>query len=134
MNIIKAAGVLVLALALAACGDLEESADAGSSDGPQTNSGNSENPPPDDVELNDCSATEFGTVAASGVIVNHSSKPSTYFIEVEFVDASGTRFDESIASSSTVAPGQQVEWEAPGIEGPRDGMQCRITSVERYAA
>lgn len=124
---------VALALAVAGCGDLEETDGTEGANGVQSSSGNTENPPPDDVEVTGCDVDAAGWVRASGTIVNHSSKPSTYFIQVEFV-AGGTRFAEGIASSSTVAPDQTVEWEASGVTEPRDGFECKVISVERTAS
>ncbi|HEY8526752.1 MAG TPA: DUF4190 domain-containing protein [Acidimicrobiales bacterium] len=106
-------------------------------EGPITNSGNTENPPTEDVELTECGAGVVGGggpfVGAAGTITNHSSEPSDYLITVEFV-ADGVRYDESLSSATAVAPGQSVEWEAPGFEEARPGTECTITQVERYAS
>lgn len=132
------AGLLVIVVIAAVAGGGSEDDDppvnTETNDGPDTESGNTDNPPPDDVTLDVCGSGEANFIEAGGLITNHSSKASTYFIEVEFVDASGTRYGEGIASSSTVAPDQKVEWSASGLVEPRPDTTCRVTSVERFAA
>jgi hypothetical protein len=135
-------GGIVAAVALSGSDDDDGDTSAGTEttdgEGPITNSGNTENPPTDDVTVTGCGGgvgnpAGGNFIGASGTIVNHSSEPSTYFISVEFV-VGGTRYDESVATSSAVAPGQTVEWGAPAIAEARPGTECNITAVERFAA
>lgn len=131
------AGGLAAVIAIAALagggGDDDGDGDAATGDEPVTNSGNSENPPADDVTVTECAADEVGWIKASGLIVNNSSEPSTYLVSVEFV-AGEVRYAEGVFSSSAVAPGQQVEWEASGVTDARDGTTCSLTQVERFAS
>lgn len=137
MRIIRLAATIiaVAALSVACAGETDSTPAASGTEpaGPQTNSGNTENPPPDDVTLDGCGPDELGWVTAHGTITNHSSKASTYFVNIEFVTSDGTRYAEGIASSATVAPGQHVEWDASGLTDYRDGTTCRVTSVDRFA-
>lgn len=110
-----------------------------SGDGPQTNSPNTENPPTDDVALTGCGPgignPAGGSFAgAAGMITNHSSESSNYVFSVEFVLPDGTRYAESPGAANAVGPDQAVEWGAPTVDEFRDGTECRITSVERFAA
>lgn len=133
MKLIPAALAAAIVLAVAAC-SAEADPQPTSASGVDTESGNTENPPPADVTVETCGADEVGWITAGGKITNHSSKPSTYFIEVEFLDPAGMRYGEGLASSSTVAPGQVVEWEAPGLTDARPGGTCKVISVDRYEA
>jgi len=138
------AGALMLGLAalvligLLGCAadksDDDASAGAGGETGPTTHSGNEDNPPTADVSLDNCAAGAAGWITASGVITNNSSKASNYLVSVEFLDGAGTRYAEGVATANGVAPGQRVEYEAPGFTDPRDGTTCRVVSVDRYAA
>jgi len=120
-------------LALAACSAEADTQPAGS--GVDTESGNTEHPPPADVAITTCAPDpDVGWILAAGTITNHTSKASTYFVQVEFVDANGIRYAEGITSSSTVAPGQAVEWEASGLTEARAGGKCKLISVDRYEA
>lgn len=106
---------------------------APTSSGPISASSNTEHPPVADVTLKSCASDEIGFVTAKGTIVNHSSKPSEYAIDLEFV-AGGARYAEGFATASAVAPGQTVEWEASGLEDNRPGTVCRVLSVDRFAS
>jgi hypothetical protein len=108
-------------------------------EGPETNSGNAEHPPPEDIEVTECGPgvgnPAGGTFAgAAGRIVNRSSEPSNYLFMVEFVTPDGTRYTESPGSANTVAPDQTVEWGAPTVDEFREGTECRVTQVERFAS
>jgi hypothetical protein len=135
MTIIRSLLVAALVLVASACAaETETPAAEAADEGPQTNSGNDTNPPPDDVELTDCIADDVGWIKASGTITNHSSEASTYFINVEFVASDGVRYAEGIATSSTVAPDQTAEWEASGLTEAREATTCNVTAVDRYAS
>lgn len=140
--------IVISVIAIAASGgDDDESGDTstgtteagGSTDEPESNSGNEENPPQADIELTECGAgignPGGGSFAgAAGTITNHSSEPSDYLFSVEFVTPDGTRYAESPGSANAVAPDQAVEWGAPTLEEFREGTECRVTQVERFAS
>ena len=127
---LAAFAVLVLAVGCAS----ESSGDTGGgSSGPASKSANTDHPPQDDVTLGTCTTDEVGFITAKGLITNHSSKASDYFVHVEFV-AGGTRYAEGIAAANGVAPGQRSEWEANGVTDARPGTNCNITDVERSAS
>lgn len=132
--VVLAVVVGVLAGMVGCSTDDDGTSGGGGNGGVETNSGNDDNPPPDDVELTLCGPDgATGWVRAGGLITNHSSKASTYFVNVEFV-AGGVRYAEGVFSSSTVAAGQMVEWDASGLTDSREGTTCKITSVERFAS
>jgi hypothetical protein len=108
-------------------------------DEPLTNSGNEENPPPEDIELAECgpgvgNPAGGSFIGAAGTITNHSSEPSSYVFTVEFVTPDGTRYAESPGSASAVAPDQTAEWSAPTVEEARPDTECRVTQVDRFAS
>lgn len=129
--------VLVIIGALVAGDDDDTDTTAATNEateGPVSNSGNDDNPPADDVTVTTCAADPtVGWISATGTIVNHSSEASTYLGTVEFV-ADGVRYGESPFSSSAVAPGQTVEFTAPGAVDARPNTECRVTQVERFAS
>ncbi|MFF8609616.1 FxLYD domain-containing protein [Streptomyces sp. NPDC015346] len=97
---------------------------------PQTDSG-----PRGDVRITACevdSATNWPS--AELTITNRSSKASNYVVQVEFVDASNTRLSEATAATNNVAPGQQSEVTAQGLDQITSKITCRITDVTRYAS
>ncbi|MFE0642572.1 FxLYD domain-containing protein [Streptomyces sp. NPDC058877] len=88
-----------------------------------------------DVQITACEvdpATKWPS--AELLITNRSSKPSNYVVQVEFVDASGKRVEEALASSNSVAPGQRSEVTAQGLKQMTTTIRCRITDVTRYAS
>jgi hypothetical protein len=129
-------GLAALAvLAIGCASEPTASDDGGTSQtsGPATKSANTDHPPQADVTLGTCAVDDAGFITAKGLITNHSSKASDYFVHVEFV-AGGTRYAEGIAAASGVAPSQQAEWEASGLTDARSGTECKITDVERTAS
>ncbi|MFD3740265.1 FxLYD domain-containing protein [Streptomyces sp. NPDC058629] len=53
-----------------------------------------------------------------------SSKASNYVVQVEFVDASGTRLGEASAAASNVAPEQEVNTKAQGLDQITTKVTC----------
>ncbi|WP_327169532.1 FxLYD domain-containing protein [Streptomyces subrutilus] len=88
-----------------------------------------------DVKITSCevdSATNWAK--ANLTITNGSSKKSNYLINVEFVNASGTRVGEAIAATNNLAPGQAAQQTAQGLDQIKDKVTCKVTSVTRYAS
>ncbi|MGW4724221.1 FxLYD domain-containing protein [Streptomyces sp. NPDC004291] len=94
-----------------------------------------EDGPRGDVKIEAC-AVDPSTKwpSAELLITNRSSKASTYFVNVEFVDASNKRLDEAVVSSSAVAPGQEAKVKAQGLNQITSEITCRITDVTRLAS
>lgn len=91
--------------------------------------------PRGDVRITACevdSTTRWPS--AELVITNRSSKASDYVVHVEFVDASGRRLSEAVASSSNVAPGQQSRVTAQSLNQVATEVSCRVTDVTRFAS
>lgn len=68
------------------------------------------------------------------LITNRSSKASNYIVQVEFIDASGKRLSEATTATNNVAPGQQSEATAQGLDQITTKVTCRITDVTRFAS
>lgn len=106
------AGVLLLA----ACGD---------------DTAAPENPPRRDVTMTSCAADTIG-ISAKGELVNHSSKRSTYTIEVNFYDQAGTQVGSGFDFVNNVAPDGRATWEATGFNDQAE--RCEIIEVTRSAS
>jgi hypothetical protein len=133
VGVIVALGIVGVVLAVNA---LEDEVDERVDDGSLSN--NTENPPAEDVTVNECglaSGTRF--MRATVDVLNHSSKPSNYFITVAFESEDGGR---QLATSTTgvnaLGDDQTTTAEANSFEEAPGGQEfsCRITQVERFAA
>lgn len=94
-----------------------------------------ESGPRGDVKITACEVDPVTKWAdAKLLITNRSSKAGNYIVQVEFVDASGRRLSEATAVTSNVAPGQQSEVTAQGLEQITTKVTCRITDVARFAS
>lgn len=87
----------------------------------------------DDVTLERCE-NEFDIAVATGSIANDSSKASTYFIELNVLDADGTVVGNAFTTVDDVPAGGRATWEAPSTSALPAGGQCVLTSVERMGA
>ncbi|GJF32870.1 hypothetical protein KNE206_55700 [Kitasatospora sp. NE20-6] len=88
-----------------------------------------------DAEITKCEVD--GTLhwpSAEVTITNHSSKSSNYIVQVEFLDASGTRVGEGMAATNGLAPGQKSVQKAQGASDIKGKMSCKVIDVTRYAA
>ncbi|MGA5471122.1 FxLYD domain-containing protein [Streptomyces arboris] len=100
------------------------------SEEPQEESG-----PRGDVKVTACEVDPSTNWAhANLLITNRSSKASDYLVQVEFVDASGTRLGEASAAANNVAPEQKVDTKAQGLDQITTKVTCRITDVTRFAS
>jgi len=106
--------LLVIALALAGCS-------AGSSAATK------------DVSVTGCSGGAQQRPAASGTIVNRSSKVSSYAIRIAFEDAGGNRVTEGADTVVRVSPGHSATWSTSGVSSAKGDLHCRVASVARVA-
>lgn len=88
--------------------------------------------PADDVTVDTCQPGTFGAQVKVKV-VNHSSKTSSYLINVSVEDAAGTKVGEANGASNNVAAGQTalvdlLAGNAPGL------TSCKVASVTRTAS
>ncbi|WP_329547446.1 FxLYD domain-containing protein [Streptomyces sp. NBC_01356] len=91
--------------------------------------------PEGDVKITKCEVDSTTSwPAAELLITNRSSKESTYFINVEFVDNSGKRLGEASAGTSNLAPGQKAEETAQGLNEISVKIECKVTEVTRWAS
>ena len=103
-----------------------------------TFSDNDENPPADDVKVNECgpaSGTNF--MRATVDVRNHSSEPSNYLITVAFESKDGNRqLSTSTTGVNALGPDQTTNTEANSFQEAPGGQEftCRITHVERFAS
>ena len=106
------AALLALPL-LAACGAAEAEADVSSSI--------------------HCTTTPSGAVEASGTVTNHSSKASSYWVDIT-ISVDGTKVDTRTAVIEDVEPGDSVPLEATLRDAPRGAPSCEVTDVLRLKA
>ena len=97
-------------------------------------SANEEHRPVDDVELVSCAVGDFGVATAKLTVINHSSKRSSYTVEITF-ERGTVKVGDGSAFLTNVEPGQTAEDEAIGsVSGDAAGVTCRVVNVERFAA
>ncbi|MGW6564806.1 FxLYD domain-containing protein [Streptomyces sp. NPDC054975] len=91
--------------------------------------------PRGDVRIRACEVDPVTKWAGAELLItNRSSKASNYIVQVEFVDASGRRLSEAVAATNNLAPGQQSEVTAQGLDQITTKVTCRITDVTRFAS
>ncbi|MDT9688866.1 FxLYD domain-containing protein [Streptomyces sp. P9(2023)] len=100
---------------------------------PQEESG-----PRGDVKITACQVDPVTKWAGAKLLITNrsskASKASNYIVQVEFVDASGKRLSEATTATNNVAPGQQSEATAQGLDQITTKVTCRITDVTRFAS
>jgi hypothetical protein len=88
----------------------------------------------EDVAVGACAADPAGgKPVASGIIVNQSSKPSTYVIRIAFFDSDGNRVSEGVDSVGRVEPGQRAQWNASGAANATGTLRCEATATRSEA-
>ncbi|MFD5087519.1 FxLYD domain-containing protein [Kitasatospora sp. NPDC058201] len=88
-----------------------------------------------DVELTSCDVdATLHWPSAQLKVTNRSSKSSNYMIQVEFVDAAGTRIGEGLAATNNLAAGQAATLKAQGAVETKGKISCKVTNVTRYAS
>lgn len=88
-----------------------------------------------DVEITSCVVDAvLHWPSAELKITNHSSKASNYMVQVEFLDATGTRIAEGLAATNGLAPGQASVQKAQGASEAKGKVSCKVIDVTRYAA
>src|SRR4051812_32260045 len=81
-----------------------------------------------------CGLDAQGHAQATGTVTNHSSKSSTYFIEVQFsVGNHALRADSTAVDA--VEPNTTVAFEATVFDAVPEGLlECHVVSVTRVKA
>lgn len=91
--------------------------------------------PEGDVKITACEVdSALRWPSAKLTITNRSSKTSNYMVQLEFVDAKGTRISEGIAATNNLAPGQAAKETAQGTAEAEGKISCKVTEVTRYAS
>lgn len=103
--------------------------------GVQTVSNNGENPPQADVSITSCDLDQYLSYPQATLhITNHSTKTSDYMIEVNFLDASGTKIADGTAISNNIEAGQSAIEKATGLSSMKGAITCKVTDVNRFAS
>ena len=88
-----------------------------------------------DVSITACTADPSGgQPAATGTIVNHSSKASTYAVDITFVDSSGNKVSEGAATVGKVEAAGTATIHVQGVARATGPLTCRISRVSRTVA
>ncbi len=80
-----------------------------------------------------CTTTSSGDVQATGTVTNHSSKASTYWVDVT-ISVDGREVDTRTAVVEDVEPGDSVPLEVTLRDAPHGDPTCEITDVLRVKA
>lgn len=88
-----------------------------------------------DVAVTECSASPSGGhPTATGAIVNHTSKASTYVLDVQFIDSAGNKVSEGGASVAKVEAGATATFHVSGLTGAQGPLTCKVGAVTRTVA
>jgi hypothetical protein len=136
VGVVLVLGIVATVVIIATVAD--EVDDRVDEDGITSLSGNDENPPADDVTVDQCGpAPDTGFMRATVEVLNHSSQASNYFITVAFEsEDGGQQFTTSTTGVNALGPDQTATVEANSFTEPPNGVEfsCRISQVERFAA
>ncbi len=91
----------------------------------------------EDIKIESCERdSTTGWVHADITVTNNSSKPSNYMVTVGILSADkATKYDDALASISTLAPGQSSPQTAQSLKSDiPDGFICELSNVTRYAS
>lgn len=95
-------------------------------------------PAVDDVTIASCGMGDYFGPEAKVSVVNHSSKPSNYFITVTFESADGARqLDTGYATVNTLQPGQTGSETASSMKSElrnEKNFTCKVADVTRTAS
>lgn len=84
-----------------------------------------------DVTVARCGASGGGKPKASGKVLNHSSKTSTYVIRLKFTDTQGNTLSEGVAPVGSVGANKTATWELTGDRSAKGSVRCEISGVSR---
>jgi hypothetical protein len=88
-----------------------------------------------DVALTNCVASPTGgRPTAVGAIVNHTSKASTYLVDVNFIDLSGNKVSAGAATVGKVEAGATATFHVDGLTDAKGPLSCKIGNVTRTIA
>ena len=138
----KATLAAVAGLVLLACGGGAVTNSGSASTVPGQPAAPEARPGAADVTITACTfpANEFMGPEAAVKIVNGSSKPSNYLVQVAFVSKDGaTQYDTGSVAVNGLAPGQTAEQKASSFDSSvrqkaKAGLSCKLLDVTRFAA
>lgn len=113
--------------------DEAEKGDPNKSGEVRSSSGNTSNPPENDVTVTKCAKGQF-TPEIQVTIKNNSSKRSNYMVNISLVDEAGTKMGEGFTAENNVDPGQSAISDVLATESAETWTQCKIVEVQRFAA
>jgi hypothetical protein len=88
-----------------------------------------------DVAVTGCNADPGGgRPTADGTVDNHTSKASTYAIDINFYDSSGNRVTEGGATLGKVEAGATATFSAHGLNDATGPLTCKVGAVTRTIA
>ncbi len=88
-----------------------------------------------DITITACRADAGGgRPTADGTIVNHSSKASTYVVDVKFYDSANNQVSEGGATVGKVLPAATSIFHAVGLSGAKGPLTCKLGNVARTVA
>lgn len=89
-----------------------------------------------DIKLTSCKLGQFDTVRTTLTLVNKAAKPQSFIVHGEVVDKSGGRIGQWTASTTHLAPDQQVRMSGIGnveFEGRFEKpIKCRVVQLSRF--
>jgi hypothetical protein len=101
--------------------------------GIKSSSFNTTNPPQKDISAKDmtCTTDASGNMTASGQLTNHSSKSSSYLVEISFRQ-NGSEIGTASDLVLGVDAGKTGSWSATSTVGASGGFTCKIYSIDRW--
>jgi hypothetical protein len=88
-----------------------------------------------DVSITACQADPGGgRPTATGTIDNHSSKASTYAVDITFYDSSGNKVTQGGATVGKVESGATSVFHVTGLADAKGPVTCKVSSVTRTVA
>jgi len=124
--------VVLVLLALSACGDVDTDKGGDSEAKPSSEQAK---PEEEEAVIDTCApnaATKW--MEAVGTITNRTSKPSDYIVTVAFEGADGAQLATGTASAQNVQPDQRAAFTASAIKELAAGSTCRVVEVNRLAS
>jgi len=88
-----------------------------------------------DASIQGCNADPGGgKPTANGIVVNTSSKSSSFFIRLGFYDQAGNRISEGADTVGSIDPGGTGPWSITGAADANGPLTCEVMTLRRTAA
>jgi hypothetical protein len=89
----------------------------------------------EDVDIDDCTTDESGSMVAELRVTNRSPEASNYFIEIAFETPDGDQqLATAVAFVTGLAPDQSTSQVASSLTEASGDFECRVALVERTSA